>query len=169
MPTDKEKLQARVGEITGLATRFCIEKVKDDSYLQLAEKMIGKLSRKRPSPLLRGKVEIWAAGIMHAIGQVNFLSDKSFEPYVSFDELNHFFGTKKTTVGSKAADIKSMLKIDRLTGFDYMTDSMKDQHPIYNMVMVDGFIVPVSSLPPAYQQMVKEAREAGKDISFTTK
>lgn len=108
----KEKLKERVAKITTLATDFCTEKLNDD-YQELIEKVIGKLSRKRPSPLLRGKETIWAAGVVHAIGQVNFLSDKSFEPYVSFDDLNEHFGTEKSTVGNKAAEIRKMFKMDR--------------------------------------------------------
>jgi len=37
-----------------------------------------------------------------------------------------------------------------------------------DMVSVDGFIVPISSLPEEYQQMVHEARARGEDISFSS-
>ena len=163
----KEKLKEKVVKITELATSFCAQKLNEE-YFELAEKVIGKLSRKRPSPLLRGKEEIWAAGVVHAIGHVNFLYDKSFKPYISFDELNEYFGTKKSTVGNKAAEIRNMLKMDRLANFDFMADSLKKTHPLYTSVMVDGFIVPISSIPEEYQQIVKEARERGEDIQFWT-
>ena len=163
----KETLKEKVNKITALATSFCAQQLNEE-YFALAEDVIGKLSRKRPSPLLRGKEEIWAAGVIHAIGHVNFLYDKSFEPYITFDELNEFFGTKKSSVGNKAAVIRKMFKMDRLTNFDFMTDSRKDAHPIYNSVMVDGFIVPIVSLPEEYQKMVREARENGEDIQFWT-
>ncbi len=129
-------------------------------------KLIEKLSRKRPSPLLRGKEEIWSAGIIHSLGQVNFLYDKSFEPYVSLDELNNYFETKKSTVGSKAQEIRKMFKMDRMTNPEFMTKKWKEDNPILNTVMVDGFIVPLSTLPIEYQQQVKEAREKGQDIQF---
>lgn len=163
----KEKLKAKVSRITDLATSFCVQKL-DDNYLGLVEKLIGKLSRKRPSPLLRGREEIWAAGIVHSLGQMNFLYDKSFEPYLSFDELNEFFGTKKSSVGNKAAEIRKMFKMNRLTTFDFMTEGIKNNNLLYNSVMVDGFIVPISSLPEVYQEMVKKARENGEDIEFRT-
>ena len=163
----KEKLKEKVDKITELATSFCVQKLNEE-YFELAEKVIGKLSRKRPSPLLRGKEEIWAAGVVHAIGYVNFLYDKSFEPYTTFDELNEYFGTKKSSVGNKAAEIRKMFKMNRLTNFDFMTDSRKEDSPIYNTVMVDGFIVPLSSIAEEYQQIVKEARERGEDIEFWT-
>lgn len=168
MSKEKEKLKQRTEKIKALATGFCVEKL-DEEYFKLVEEVIGKLSRKRPSPLLRGREEIWAAGAVHAIGQINFLYDKSFEPYVSLDELHQYFGTKKSSVGTKAAEIRKMFKMDRYTGFDFMTNGIRNTNPIYNSVMVDGFIVPVSSLPLEYQQMVKEARAEGRDIQFHTK
>jgi hypothetical protein len=36
------------------------------------------------------------------------------------------------------------------------------------MVMVDGFIVPLSELPEDLQELVKEERAAGRDIEFKT-
>jgi len=164
----KEKLKERTERIKALATGFCAEKL-DEEYFELAEKVVGKLSRKRPSPLLRGKEEIWAAGVIHAIGHINFLFDKSFEPYVSSDELNEYFGTKKSSVSNKAAEIRKMFKMNRLTNFDFMTGNRKNEHPIYNMVMVNGFMMPITALPEEYQQMVKEARERGEDIQFHTR
>jgi hypothetical protein len=34
--------------------------------------------------------------------------------------------------------------------------------------MVDGLIVPLDTLPEQYQDMVRQARAEGKDISFST-
>ena len=164
----KEKLKARVDTITALATDFCNQKL-DKEYFELIEKLIGKLSRKRPSPLLKGKEAIWAAGVVHALGQINFLDDRSFEPYVSFDELNNFFETKKSTVGNKVADIRKMFKMNKMTNFEFMTESRKKSSTSYNMVMVDGFFVSISALPEEYQKVAREAKEKGKDISFRTK
>ena len=165
---DKEKLKKKVDAITSLVNAFCKEKLNDD-YHAILKKVIGKLSRKRPSPLLRGKEAIWAAGIVHAVGNVNFLGDKSFEPYVTVTDMCDYFGTKSSTVGSKAAEIRKLLKLNRLTSGDYMVPSRRESNPIFNMVMVDGFFVPVSSLPPEYQEMVKEAAKEGKTLSFTTR
>jgi len=40
--------------------------------------------------------------------------------------------------------------------------------PKGGIVMVNRFIVHVSSLPEKYQEMVRQARAEGKDISLTT-
>jgi hypothetical protein len=37
------------------------------------------------------------------------------------------------------------------------------------MVMVDGFIVPLDTLPDYLQQIVKDTRARGEDIEFFTK
>lgn len=50
-----------------------------------------------------------------------------------------------------------------------MIPSRRESNPIFNMVMVDGFMMPVSSLPPEYQEMVREAAKEGKTLSFTTR
>ncbi|MEM6261390.1 MAG: DUF6398 domain-containing protein [Bacteroidota bacterium] len=163
----KEKLKQRVAEITELATSFCAQKL-DDEYLELTEKVIGKLARKRPSPLLRGKTEIWAAGVVHALGQTNFLYDKETEPHVSYSELNEFFGTKKSSVGNKAADIRSMLRIKQLTSAEYMTSKMKSWNPLMNIAFVDGMMVPIASLPEQYQKIARKIVEQGGHAQFWT-
>lgn len=54
----------------------CLEHL-DEEYADLCRCLVGKLARKRPSPLAQGDVGIWAAGVVYAIGQLNFLFDKS--------------------------------------------------------------------------------------------
>ncbi len=51
-------------------------------YATLSRKLAAKLARKRPSPIVRGKPEIWACGIVYALGTVNFLFDKSQDPHM---------------------------------------------------------------------------------------
>jgi len=126
-----------------------------------------KLGRKRDVPFKRGKIEIWAAAVIHAIGSINFLFDKSFEPYVTAEEICEYFGTKKSTVSSKARQIKDMLKMGYYDS-DFSTQNMTENNPFNNMVMVDGLIVPLSSIPEDLQEMVKKERAEGRDIEFTT-
>jgi hypothetical protein len=45
---------------------------------------------------------------------------------------------------------------------------MQQSNPLDQVVMVDGFIVPLESLPEEEQEMVRQARAEGKDIEFTT-
>ncbi len=150
-------------ELTG---SFCSQKL-DDDYYQLCEKLILKLGRKRDVPFKSGKIEIWAAAIIHAIGSINFLFDKSFEPYVTAEQISEFFGTKKSTVSNKARQIKDMFKLGYYDS-NFSTQKMTKNNPFNDMVMVNGLIVPLSSIPVDLQEMVKKERAAGRDIEFTT-
>ena len=65
-------MQARFDEITHLTDAFSQEYLNDE-YAQLCRELTATLCRKRPSPLVRGKADTWACGIIHALGMVNFL------------------------------------------------------------------------------------------------
>ena len=164
---EKEEIIKRQQEIIQLAKNFCNEKLNEE-YAALAEKLICKLGRKRNVPFATGQVAIWAAAVIHALGIINFLFDKDSAPYVSIDELNNFFGTKKSTTGSKSKEIRDLLDIDYWDN-EFSTKEVKDGNPYAEMAMVDGFIVPVSSLPEELQELVRKVRAEGEDISFTTK
>lgn len=49
--------------------------------------MIHKMARKRDVPFVTGRIEIWAAAVIHALGTVNFLFDKASQPAI----LDEFF------------------------------------------------------------------------------
>jgi Domain of unknown function (DUF6398) len=80
-------------------------------YAGLARQVVAKLARKRPSPLQSGRAATWAGGVVWALGQINFLSDRSTEPYVAHDDLAAAFGLSKSTLGQKAKQIRDTLKI----------------------------------------------------------
>jgi hypothetical protein len=69
----------------------------DEDYRGLCEKLIRKMALKRKVPFLSGRIEIWAAAIVHALGSINFIFDNNFEPYASADDICNFFGTLKST------------------------------------------------------------------------
>ena len=54
--------------MTALTDSFCRKQLNDE-YADLCRKLAEKLGRKRPSPLLKGRANVWAAGIVRAIGQ----------------------------------------------------------------------------------------------------
>jgi hypothetical protein len=163
---DKQKIKEQQEKILALTRSFCTKELNEE-YAQLSEKLILKLSRKRTVPFITGKPEIWAASVIHALGTINFLFDKSTNPHKSVDDINTFFGTSKSTVTSKSKQIRDLLD---LWHFDkeFSTQDMKHSNPLDNLVMVDGIIVPVSSLPDEFQEMVKQVRAEGNDISFST-
>jgi len=162
----KEEIKKREKKLLELTGTFCSMKL-DDDYLQLCEKLIKKLGRKRDVPFQRGKIEIWAAAVVYAIGSINFLFDKSFEPYMTAGQISEYFGTKNSTVSNKARQINDMFDMQYYSP-EFSTQEMKKNNPLNNMVMVDGFIVPLNSIPEDLQELVKKEREKGRDIEFTT-
>ena len=136
---EKEKIIEKQQEIIQLAKSFCNEKLNEE-YAALAEKLICKLGRKRNVPFVGGQTSIWAAAVIHALGSINFLFDKSSEPYTSIDEINEFFGTKKSTTGNKSKEIRDLLKLGYWDS-EFSTKSMGDNNPFANLVKMNGFIV----------------------------
>ena len=163
----KQEIKERENKLLEMTGVFCSQKL-DDDYFQLCEKLIKKLGRKREVPFQKGKLEIWASAVVHAIGSINFLFDKSFEPYMSVDQICEYFGTKTSTVSNKAREIKDTLDMWHFDS-EFSTQRMTESNPLNRMVMVDGFIRPIDTLPENLQQMVKEARARGEDIGFRTK
>lgn len=150
---DKAIVEEKTKYLVEMTAKFCRTHLNNE-YQELTEKLIRKLARKRHVPFLSGKIEIWAAAVIYALGQINFLFDKSFQPYVTADEICNFFGMKKSSVSQKAKVIRDMLKLNYFNP-EYLTQQMKDQNPLKDLVTIDGMVVPISSLPPEMQEYVR--------------
>jgi hypothetical protein len=150
---DKEKIEAISQQLLALTGEFCDEYL-DNDYKQLCGKLILKMSRKRQVPFLSGRVNTWAASIIYALGQINFLFDRSFEPYVSADDMAHHFGVSKSTIGQKAKQIRDMFKMGYWDK-EFATPRMQASNPLQGMVMMDGMIVPAGVLPPELQEELR--------------
>src|SRR5271167_4087925 len=73
--------------IVSLTDRFCQAHLTYE-YQMLCRKLAGVLARKRPSPLTRGKPEVWACAILRVIGWVNFLSDSTQKPHMKLTAID---------------------------------------------------------------------------------
>lgn len=133
----KDKFQ----EILEVISSFCDEKL-DDDYLELAIELIAKLARKKPSPLLSGKTNTWAVGIIHALGTINFLFDKSNKPYISSKDLADYFGLSQSTISAKSKSIRDLFKM-RPLDLNWTLKSNIDSNHMGWMVMVDGYIMDI--------------------------
>ncbi|MBJ7880196.1 DUF6398 domain-containing protein [Gelidibacter salicanalis] len=162
----KNEIKEKQNQLIELTGAFCSQKLNDE-YFELCEKLINKMGRKREAPFKRGKLEIWAAAVVQTIGSINFLFDKSFEPYINSKQINDYFGTKATTVSNKTRIIKDMFDLGYYSP-EFSTATMQQNNPFNNIVMVDEMFVPLDTLPTEMQQMVHQARNEGKDITFTT-
>ena len=81
----------RFAAITALTDAFC-DKHLNDEYRALIHRVVGSLARKRPSPLLKGREEVWAAAAVHAVGRMNFLDDPSQNSHCKPNAIYAFFG-----------------------------------------------------------------------------
>jgi hypothetical protein len=142
--------------VMDITDRVCHQHL-DDEYGQLARRLVARIARKRPSPLARGDVRIWAAGVIYALGQINFLFDRGQTPHMTADELAGALGVVKTTMANKAGLINKALGLSVFEP-DLSRVAMIEQHPLAWLVEVNGFIVDARSLPPELQD---EARRRG--------
>jgi hypothetical protein len=96
-----------------LIDNFCRQHLNEE-YAAHCRKMAEKLARKRPSPLLQGHPNIWASGIVRAVGWVNFLHDKHQKPHTRLTDIDAGFGISESSGAAKSAAIRKMLKIREL-------------------------------------------------------
>lgn len=89
-----KKTKLRQEKIIELVSGFCDKKLNSE-YEELCVKLIEKMGRKHDVPFKRGKLEIWASAVIYALGQINFLFDKTTEPYATPDDICNYFNTKK--------------------------------------------------------------------------
>jgi len=95
----------------------------------LCRKLVGKLGRKRPSPLLRGDLRIWAAAVIYAIGSMNFLFDPSQKPHLSGDSISRLTGVPRSTLSAKAKLICNLLHIGPMEP-EYCRRELLEQNPL---------------------------------------
>jgi hypothetical protein len=143
-------MQSSYDEIIALIETFCNEKLNDE-YLQLCKELTAALTRKRPSPLVRGKTATWSCGIVYVIGQLNFLFDPASSTHIRADELCAWFGVAATTGGNKARLIRDLVKIKPLDS-KWMLPGVADELGVDWMVMLNGFPVDARRLPRPLQE-----------------
>lgn len=142
-------LRERVDLILGVTDAFCAERL-DAEYARICQRMVAKLARKRPSPLLRGDPRIWAAGVIHAAGRVNFLADPSQSPHLPVKDMSRLMGVPQSTMTNKASAIEKMLQIG-LFDPEYCRAELLATHPYAWLVEFDGLLVDARHLPPEVQ------------------
>ena len=136
--------------VAQLTDAFCKEHLNDE-YADLCRKLASALARKRPSPLARGRLEVWACGIAYALGSVNFLFDKTQTPHMRADELCAGFGVSQSSGANKAKLIRDtfgMLQMDPR----WCLPSQLDNNPLAWMIQVNGLIVDARRVPREIQE-----------------
>ena len=146
-----KSMQATFEAITTLTDAFCREHL-DEDYRALAQRMTAALCRKRPSPLASGQPRTWACGIVYVLGQINFLTDPSTQPFMTTADLCARFGVGQSTASAKARVIAQALDTSRLNP-EWSPPGLLDQNPLVWMAEVNGFLVDLRDMPREVQQI----------------
>jgi hypothetical protein len=136
--------------MTAITDRFCREHLNEE-YAEFARYAITALCCKRPSPLASGNPQTWACAILYALGQVNFLSDKSSRPHMAMADLCARFGIAPSTGGNKARIVRDALGI-RQFDHRWALPSLVAGNEMFWLVEVDGFPVDARRLPRDVQE-----------------
>ena len=140
---EKAKKDERLKEIKELVVSFCVDHLNEE--LQgYALKLCDTLGRKRKISITGGKKEIWAASIIYVIARLNFLFDPENKLFLSADTVCDFFGTRKSTVGSKATQIEKACNL----GFGaegFCSPEISDAMTLVELP--SGLVIPKSMLP----------------------
>jgi len=145
-----KKMRAKYDEIVKLTDDFCQVHLNDE-YAELCREMAAKLSRKRHSPLEKGRVKSWAAAIIYTIGRINFLFDKTQTPHLKARQLCQLIGVSQNTASSKSTEIMRMFNLTQFDP-DWTLPSRMDGNPLAWMISVNGLIVDARSAPREIQE-----------------
>lgn len=148
-------VRSRYAEIVRLTDAACRQGLNQE-YADLARRAAEVMSRKRPSPLLGGRAPGWACGIVYALGQVNFLFDRSSAPHLSSGDLCALFGVSAATGPAKAKEVRRVLKT-RMMDPEWTLPSGMDRNVMAWLISIDGLLVDARTLPMAYQKALAEA------------
>jgi Domain of unknown function (DUF6398) len=136
--------------IVGIIDQFRREHLNEE-YADLCRRLTEKLARKRPSPLVSGKPNTWACGIVRTIGWVNFLDDKSQKPHLKLTAIDKSFGVGESTGQGKSMLIRKVLKI-RPMDPAWSLRSRMDKNPMAWMIQFNGFLVDARILKREFQE-----------------
>ncbi len=140
-----KSMQGRYEQIALLISDFCRLYLNDD-YETLCLRLLEKLCRKRPSPLLSGRANTWAAGIVYAIAANNYIFDKSQPIHMTADELSAPFGLAKSTVANKAAEISRLCDVSQFDA-NWLLPHLVDSSPGIWFLEVNGLLMDIRTAP----------------------
>ena len=136
--------------ITALTDAFCKEHLNEE-YAELCRGLVAALARKRPTPLTRGKEEVWACGIVRTIGWVNFLDDPAQKPHMKLPIIDKAFGVAESTGQGKSKSIRTLLRIGQFEPKWTLPSRLAD-NPMVWMIEVNGFLVDLRSADRELQE-----------------
>ncbi|MFP4217161.1 MAG: DUF6398 domain-containing protein [Phycisphaerae bacterium] len=143
----------RFDEIIERTDAFC-DRHLNDEYKQLCREMATAICAAK-LPVRRGKPEGWAAGVVYALGQVNFLSDPSQDPHMKSEEIAQGIGVSPATMQAKAKIIREKLDLIQMDP-SWSLPSMLSDNPLVWMLEVNGLLVDIRMAPREAQVIAYE-------------
>lgn len=140
--------------ITTLTDAFCSKHLNKD-YRQIIHRVVGSLARKRPSPLLKGKENVWAAAAVHAVGRINFLDDASQTPHCKPRVIYEFFGIAESTGQNKSKEIRELLKMGPFAHTWMLPNRMAENTAMW-LLQVNGLYIDIRNAPIDLQRLAFE-------------
>lgn len=144
-------MRARYESILALTNAFCRDHL-DDDYSKLAQGMTATLCRMRTSPVSLGQPRTWACAIIYVLGQINFLSDQSTQPYMTMADLCTACGVGQSTASAKARVIFQALKTHQLDP-KWSLPSLLEANPLVWMAEINGIVVDLRQMPREVQEI----------------
>lgn len=127
-----EKAQTKLKEMREQIKSVCTKHL-DKEYEEVSLKMLDELATFKPCPFEdRAQAKSWAAGIVSAVGRVNFLGDPSFEPHMTMAELAKHFGVSAETASKKTQAVLEILDVVMLDPY-WTVASRQDKNPILDV------------------------------------
>jgi hypothetical protein len=144
---------ARFTALVGLTDAFCDAHLNAE-YKDLCRDMAVEVCQEG-SPVLKGKPEGWAAGIVYALGRVNFLDDPSQTPHMRSVKIAEGFGVSVATMQAKAKVVREGLDLIPFDP-DWSLPSRMDDNLLVWMLEVNGFLVDIRMAPREAQVVAYE-------------
>lgn len=144
-------MQEKFNAIVLTTDAFCDQHLNDE-YKQLIRLALAALSRKRPSPLLKGQANSWAAGAVHAMGMINFLFDDTQTPHCKATDIWTHFGLASSTGQTHSKKIRDALNMGQMDP-DWCLPSRLDANPMVWMLEVNGYMVDARHMPLEVQDI----------------
>jgi hypothetical protein len=129
----------------------------NEEYAQMIRLDTATLCRKRPSPLVTGKPNTWACGIIHALGTVNFLFDNSQNPHVVSANLAKAFNIAASTSQAKSKLVRDILHMSPFAP-EWTLPPRMEKNPRAWPIMANGMIVDARSMSRDVQEMAYQMR-----------
>ena len=136
-----EEVMSKFKAIVVLTDAFC-KRYLNEEYVKMCRRLALALVRKRPTPITRGRAEVWACGIVRTIGWANVLDAPSKSPYMKLIDIDPKFGVANSTGQGKCMAIKRMFGIGRLN-VDWTLPSRLGDNPVVWKVWVNDELVDI--------------------------